>query len=324
MRDLPPVKDDRIISTWASGEDAALWIIDQKRLGILTLDFITPIVDNPRKWGEIAACNSISDVFAMGGRPIVALNIVGFPVKKLDIEVLRQVLEGGYAKVREAGAFLVGGHSVEDDEPKYGLAVYGEVSRDHPWQVIGSMPEDALILTKPVGTGVIATGIKADMIEDPMGPEEAIRWMTTLNNVPLVLPQHLLDEIHACTDVTGFGLIGHALDMLSTKELNLCLGLHNVPLLPGVIELAESGLIPAGTYNNRIQYENSVVEIETLQEERVDMLYDAQTSGGLLLSVHKDHVPAVIAALKEAGFEKTECIGYFKKGQGQIEIVHNV
>ena len=324
MRDLPPVKDDRIISTWASGEDAALWIIDQKRLGILTLDFITPIVDNPRKWGEIAACNSISDVFAMGGRPIVALNIVGFPVKKLDIEVLRQVLEGGYAKVREAGAFLVGGHSVEDDEPKYGLAVYGEVSRDHPWQVIGSMPEDALILTKPVGTGVIATGIKADMIEDPMGPEEAIRWMTTLKNVPLVLPQHLLDEVHACTDVTGFGLIGHALDMLSTKELNLCLGLHNVPLLPGVIELAESGLVPAGTYNNRIQYENSVVEIETLQEERVDMLYDAQKTGGLHLSVHKEHVQAVIAALKEAGFEITECIGYIKKGQGQIEIFHNV
>ncbi len=260
----------------------------------------------------------------MGGRPIVALNIVGFPVKKLDIEILREVLEGGYAKVREAGAFLVGGHSVEDDEPKYGLAVYGEVARSNPWQVVGAKPGDALLLTKPIGSGVIATGIKADMIVDPKGPEEAMRWMSTLNNIPLVIPQELLDHVHACTDVTGFGLIGHTLDMLSAKTLNVTLGLHDVPLLPGVIELAESGLIPAGTYNNRIQYEDHVTEKEEFPAERVDMMYDAQTSGGLLLALNQEHAPAMLNALKEAGFERSTCIGYFSEVQGKIEIVHNL
>ncbi len=288
------------------------------------MDFITPIVDNPRKWGEIAACNSISDVFAMGGHPIVALNIVGFPVKKLDIEILREILEGGYSKVREAGAFLVGGHSVEDEEPKYGLAVYGEVAREHPWQVVGAQLGDLLILTKPVGTGIIATGIKADMIEDPQGPSEAIRWMSTLNNVPMILSEDQKIAIHACTDVTGFGLIGHALDMLSLKNLNLVLGLHNVPLLPGVIELAESGLIPAGTYNNRIQYEDMVHGMQAFPDEEVDILYDAQTSGGFLLAVSPDKAEGIIQSLKNAGFERSICIGRFKPGEGMIEIVDNI
>ncbi len=260
----------------------------------------------------------------MGGFPLVALNIVGFPVKSLDMSVLEAVLAGGFEKVREAGAFLLGGHSVEDKEPKYGLVAYGEVAMDSVWRVTGACPGDMLLLTKPIGTGIVATALKADMLEDERSLQEAIRWMSTLNDLPRRLDTGLLTSVRACTDVTGFGLAGHALDMLSSKEMNLVLGIHDIPLLPGTISLAESGLIPAGTYNNRIEYEDRVRDPQKHDEVLMDMLFDAQTSGGLLLALPEEKTQDFLKAVQRIGFEWATVIGRFTKGNGELEIVDNI
>lgn len=297
-----------------------MWYIDKDRIGILTLDFITPIVDDPTRWGEIAAANALSDVFAMGGKPMIALNIVAFPIKDLELEVLEKILLGGYKKVSEAGAFLVGGHSIEDKEPKYGLAVFGEVTVNRMWKVTGARPGDILILTKPVGTGIISTAIKADMVEDPNGPEESIKWMSTLNKVPILLDDTDLEAVTACTDVTGFGLVGHCRDMLSLENIDLIMGIKDIPLLPGVVGLAEMGLIPAGTYNNRIQYEDHVMGIDKYPETLVDMIFDAQTSGGLLLAAPPEQGQKILDKIRLAGFDRATMIGYFTEGKGNIRL----
>jgi selenide,water dikinase len=301
-----------------------MWYLDEERVGILTIDFITPIVDDPMQWGAIAAANALSDVFAMGGRPMVALNIVAFPVKTLELDVLEKILLGGYKKVSEAGAFLMGGHSIEDKEPKYGLAVFGEVNKRRMWQVTGAQPGDILILTKPIGTGVISTAIKADMVEDQDGPKESIRWMSTLNKIPLLLDDKDLGTVRACTDVTGFGLAGHCRDMLSMENIDLTMGIRDIPLLPGAIELAEMGLIPAGTYNNRIQYEDYVVNMKAYPETLIDMIFDAQTSGGLLLAVPKNESPSILEKIQYAGFEQAAIIGCFTKGNGKIRLTDHI
>jgi selenide,water dikinase len=320
LRDLPLPSHERIITSWGSGEDAALWTIDQERAGILTVDFITPVSDDPRTWGQIAATNSLSDVFAMGGKPFVALNIVGFPTKTLELDVLKDVLRGGQEKVAEAGAFLLGGHSVDDQEPKYGLVVYGEVRQDSLWKVTGARPGDLLLLTKPVGTGIIATAVKADMVEDEASRTEAARWMTTLNDLPRRLSPDECRMVHACTDVTGFGLAGHVLDMLSEGGLKLTLGIRDIPLLPGVLDLASSGLIPAGTYSNRIAYEDRVKDPSKHDDILMDMVFDAQTSGGLLLALGREDAERLLPKIRNSGFDRTAVIGRFSEGDGTIEI----
>lgn len=317
-------RDDRILSSWVSGEDAALWVLDEERAGVLTVDFITPLVDDPSTWGEIAAANSLSDVFAMGGIPLVALNIVGFPTKTLDLDVLKKVLHGGFRKVREAGAFLLGGHSVEDREPKYGLVVYGEVARNAIWQVTGARPGDVLLLTKPLGTGVVATAIKAEMLGNVETEREAVRWMTALNDLPRKLGAEARLKVHACTDVTGFGLAGHSLDMLSGGGLDLHLGIRDIPLLPGVLDLASNGLIPEGTYNNRIEYGDRVRDPEGHEDILMDMIFDAQTSGGLLLAMSEEAGAEMLPDIRAMGFEHAAVIGRFSGGSGAIEVREHV
>ncbi len=309
-----------MLAAWSGGEDAALWTLDEKRLGVLTVDFITPVVDDPRIWGQIAAANSISDVFAMGGRPIVALNIVCFPTKDLELDVLKQILEGGFEKTCESGAFLVGGHSVQDDEPKYGLVVYGEVERDKVWRTIGASDGDVLILTKPVGTGVAVTGIKAGMVEDPDTIAEATRWMTALNSLPAKLSEELHRAIHAATDVTGFGLAGHLLDMLSEGTLDCSLYLNEVPVLPGVVELADMGLVPEGAYRNKAAYEGMVDIQGEFKASSLDMLYDAQTSGGLLFAVDAKKADELLLFCKQNGFERSAIIGTLASGGGRLKV----
>jgi selenide,water dikinase len=315
LADIPPADDERILATWSGGEDAALWKIDDRRLGVLTVDFITPVADDPYVWGQIAAANSLSDVFAMGGRPVVALNVVGFPTKKLGLDILKKILDGGLSKTREAGAFLVGGHSVQDDEPKYGLAVYGEVTEDKVWRTGGARDGDALILTKPLGTGIAVTAVKAGMAENPETVSEAIRWMTKLNDLPPRLPEALHRAVHAATDVTGFGLAGHVLDMLG-DGLDLDLFQRDVPLITGVLELADMGLVPEGAYRNRAAYEGRV---ETSGKRReADLLFDAQTSGGLLLAVSPERAEEMLAVCRAAGFDAAAVIGRFASGGGRI------
>ena len=300
-----------IIATWDGGEDAALWKIDENRIGILTVDLITPVVDDAYTWGQIAAANSLSDVFAMGGRPIIALNIVGFPVKKAPISVLQSILSGGLDKIKEGGAILAGGHSVQDDEPKYGLTVYGEVDIDKKWLTRGAKEGDSLILTKPLGVGVIATAIKADMIEIEESIQEAVRSMTKLNDLPRILTSDLWKSIHACTDVTGFGLAGHALDMLTDSELDIEILGDSLPIISGAADLASSGLVPEGAYRNQITYQELVTS-------SLDMLFDAQTSGGLLLAVAPEYVDSLIDLCHKNGFERASVIGQFSHKAGNV------
>ena len=287
----------------------------------MTVDFITPVVDDPRRFGEIAAANSLSDVFAMGGRPFVALNVVGFPTSCQPIGVLQEILAGGADKVIEAGAVLAGGHSVQDEEPKYGLVVFGEVRTGEEWRVDGARAGDALILTKPLGTGIAATAIKAGLLPEDAA-SEAIKNMCQLNDLSGTgISRDLRGCIHACTDVTGFGLAGHALDMTG-EGLTLNIRASALPILPGVLDMSVMGLIPAGGYSNR-EHSGALAAIETSDEMKTfvsDILFDPQTSGGLLLAVERDAADEMLAALKGL-FPHSAVIGEFSAGTRHIRTI---
>ena len=308
------------MSAWEGGEDAALWKITEDRVGILTVDFITPVVDDPYIWGQIAAANSISDVFAMGGLPLVALNVVAFPLNCLPLTVLNRMMAGGSSKVIESGAFLLGGHSVEDQEPKYGMCVFGEVERSAIWRTTGAHPGDALVLTKPLGMGIAATAIKAEMAEKPL-MDEAVHWMTKLNDLPRYMSHELRERVHGATDVTGFGLAGHALHMVSDDRLDLLLDVGALPLLDGAADLAMMGLFPAGGYRNETRYAPKVVGLDSVAPERKDFLFDTQTSGGLLMACSDEDAEQIIALANERGFTRSCVVGHFAEGAGRIVCV---
>lgn len=281
----------------------------------MTVDFITPVVDDPYTWGQVAAANSLSDVFAMGGRPVVALNVVCFPTKYLELDTLKAILEGGFERVRSSGAFLVGGHSVQDDEPKYGLVVYGEAERAKLWRTSGANPGDNLILTKPIGTGIAVTAIKAGMIEDESTVTEATDSMKALNVIGL--PDDLHMAVNAATDVTGFGLAGHLLDMLG-GNIDCVINPKIFPTIAGVKDLADMGLVPEGAYRNMAAYQDNVKIDGEFQQADIDMIYDAQTSGGLLLAVSPGKSQAILNHIRKEGFSRAEIIGVFTKGNGRI------
>jgi len=249
---------------------------------VQTVDFITPIVDDPYTFGAIAAANALSDIYAMGARPVLALNLVGYPVKTLPMSVLGEILRGGAEKVIEAGASLVGGHSIEDHEPKYGLSVSGLV---HPDKVItkrGAQPGDLLVLTKPLGIGIITTGIDRQLVDEETA-QEAIHWMLKLNREASEAMQHI--RVSAATDVTGFGLLGHLREMLSAGEVGARIELNKVPVLSAAWELAAQDCFPEGSHNNH-RYLADFVEYDTSVSPEAELLLcDAQTSGGLLMAV---------------------------------------
>ena len=314
-----------MLTSWSHGEDAALWRIDDERIGILTVDFITPVVDDPRRFGEIAAANSLSDVFAMGGRPLVALNIVGFPTSCQPIGVLQEILLGGADKVIEAGAVLAGGHSVQDEEPKYGLVVFGEVRSGREWRVDGARQGDLLILTKPIGTGIAATAIKAGLFPNDAAAV-AVRNMCQLNDwTKCAFTDEQLRCIHSCTDVTGFGLAGHALDMVG-DGLTLSISMDSLPVLPGVWEMSSMGLIPAGGYSNR-EHSGARVSIEIESSEKMtfasDVFFDPQTSGGLLFAVERDAANEILSAVRNI-FPDSALIGEFTErsvGGAELRVI---
>ena len=275
---------------------------------IQTLDFFTPIVDDPFSFGQIAAANALSDIYAMGGAPLTAMNIICFPIKKMDASVLRKILEGGLDKIKKAGAFLVGGHSVEDDELKYGLSITGTV---HPKMILtnkGARVGDRLILTKPVGTGIINTAIKGNLAS-----QEAIDYvstvMSTLNRWPFEDIREF--DISACTDVTGFGLLGHACEMIEGEPLGLKLFIEKVPLMQEVMDFARMGMVPGGTHRNRSFREDFVVNLGSLDPVLIDILFDPQTSGGLLVAVEQEQASFVVERFREKGAETTSVIGEF-------------
>lgn len=254
----------------------------------------------------------------MGGRPLIALNVVCFPTKYLELDVLKKILDGGFERVRSAGAFLLGGHSVQDDEPKYGLVVYGEAEKSKLWRTSGACEEDKLILTKQIGTGIAITAIKAGMIENESTRIQAEESMKKLNMIEL--PDELHEHVHAATDVTGFGLAGHLSDMLN-ESLDCNLHIKSVPVIEGVKELADMGLVPEGAYRNQAAYESHVdVNENDFARSDLDMLYDAQTSGGLLLAVSPEMSDEILNHIRQKGFEFADIIGEFQTGTGKIKI----
>ena len=265
---------------------------------IQTVDFFTPVVDDPYTFGQIAAANSLSDVYAMGGEPKIALNIVGFP-NCLDPSILADILRGGADKVKEAGAVLVGGHSVQDNEPKYGLCVSGFVHPDKIFKNYGCQPGDVLILTKPIGSGVVNTAVKAEMAPES-SMQEAIRVMSSLNKKAKEVIEKY--PISACTDVTGFGLLGHCAEMASASQVSFDIRVNDVAYINGAVELAQMGLVPAGSYKNR-EYSGHMVDVGNADETDIDLLYDPQTSGGLLISVAPEYADEIMEEFKTHGLE---------------------
>lgn len=272
---------------------------------IQTVDFFTPIVDDPYMFGQIAAANSLSDVWAMGGEPAVALNIVGFP-NCLDPGILGDILAGGAAKVKEAGAVLVGGHSVQDDEPKYGLCVSGFVHPDKIFKNYGCRPGDVLVLTKQIGSGIVNTAIKAEMAS-ASAVTEAQTVMASLNKKAKQVVERY--DVSACTDITGFGLLGHCVEMASASGVTFELNVQDIAYFEDAADYAKMGLIPAGAYKNR-GYSIDKVDAGCVQEYYLDLLYDPQTSGGLLISVPKEGLASMMREFGQAEMDtKVSVIG---------------
>jgi selenide,water dikinase len=291
--------DHRVLIDYRTSDDAGVYRLDDGRALVQTVDFFTPIVDDPFTYGRIAAANALSDVYAMGGRPLTALAIAGFP-KDADRAVLKDIFAGGLATLREAGVALLGGHTVQDSEIKFGYAVTGEVDPTRILANAGARGGDVLFLTKSIGTGVIATALKFERAPSD-AIEAAVRSMTTLNRAAAEAMELLpVDAVHACTDITGFGLIGHASEVAAASGMTLEIDAAAVPLIPGALALVE-GNVPGGGRTNRQHFEPGV-SVQTAADPRIlDLLFDPQTSGGLLIAVSPVHAEAAAAIFAQAG-----------------------
>jgi selenide,water dikinase len=312
---FPPERFPQLLAGLEPGDDAAVYKVDENLAIVATIDFITPIVDDPCQFGAIAAANSLSDVYAMGGRPVFALNVCCLP-ECLPRDTAIEILRGGAEKVSEAGAALVGGHTVDDDEPKYGLAVVGFVHPDRFLTKAGAEPGDALVLTKPVGAGMVTTALKADQA-DPEHVRAAVESMLKLNSVA----SELFIEHHArsCTDVTGFALIGHSCEMADASGVLLRLSAGRIPFLPGAEEYADLWLFPEGTARNRNGFSGRARFDKVIPEEIQQLLCTPETAGGLLAAVPPDQVHALQDAAAGVG-EPLWLVGEVLKGQG-VEVV---
>ena len=273
---------------------------------VQTIDFFPPIVDDPFSFGQIAAANALSDVYAMGGKPLTAMNVVAFPIKKVEGSILKEILRGGCSKVQEAGALLVGGHSIDDADMKYGLSVTGIVHPDRILTNTHARPGDRLVLTKPLGTGIIATALKRKKAsrESVMKITES---MTTLNRAASEVMVEV--GVNACTDITGFGFLGHALEMAMASDVGIVIQSQSVPIFPEAEEYASRGMVPGGTGRNR-DFSSCRVEIRgNASDGKMDMLYDPQTSGGLLISVGGERVEMLLEQFRRRGVQWATLIG---------------
>ena len=301
-----------------AADDAGVYRLTPELALIQTVDFFTPIVNDPYEFGAIAAANAFSDIYAMGGRPLLAMNIVCFPLKGESPDTLKAVLRGGLDKVHEAGALLVGGHSVEDPEMKYGLAVTGLVHPERIYTKAGARPGDLLLLTKPLGTGIIATALKARLASRE-AEAAAIRVMAALNRAAAEALEGL--EVHAVTDITGFGLLGHGLEMARASQAEFTIFAGRVPVLSWAREYAAMGLVPAGSHANRRFCENHLTLDPGVDQVSADLLSDAQTSGGLFIAVAPHHGGELLSRLKERGVVEAAIIGEVGgAGAGRIRV----
>ncbi len=297
-------------------DDAIAYKLSEDMVLIQSVDFFTPIVDDPYTFGQIAAANSLSDIYAMGAMPRLAMNIVAFP-SCLDATILAEILQGGADKVSESGAILAGGHTVKDDEPKYGLSVTGMVKPENLLSNSGACVGDKLILTKPLGTGIISTAIKAGMAEEN-SKEAIITKMAELNN-KAVKPMNEIG-VNSCTDVTGFGLLGHCWEMAVGSNATIELDTESIPIFPGAMDLADIGLIPEGAYSNKEYLEDNVIISQGVDNKLLDVLYDPQTSGGLLISVAQNKVSELLIELYAAGIDDVSVIGEVTGKEARIKL----
>jgi len=306
--------NENVIVGLDRADDAGVYKISDDLALIQTVDFFTPIVDDPYWFGQIAAANALSDVYAMGGIPKTAMNLVAFPVKQMELAVLRQIIQGGIDKLAEAGVVLIGGHSIEDKELKYGLSVTGFV---HPARVLTKrnlQPGDRLVLTKPLGTGIVNTAIKAGMASADL-TGKVTHLMAALNRDAAGIMSNF--NVSACTDVTGFGLLGHLAEMVCGSGMSVRVFSKQVPVIAEALEFAAMGLIPAGAYKNREFRESMIDFAEMVERSRQDVLFDPQTSGGLLISVNGHQAGELVAALKDAGIGDAAQIGEILSGPAE-------
>ena len=312
LRQLPAINDPNLLVGISTGDDAAVYKMSDEMAIVSTVDFFPPIVDDPFKFGEIAATNALSDVYAMGGKPVIALNIVGFPVD-LPHDILGEILSGGASKAQEAGVLIVGGHTVDDAEPKYGMSVTGVV---HPGEQVtnaGAQPGDVLVLTKPIGTGIITTAGKQERV----GAEtldRAVKVMSELNRKASEAMMHV--GVNACVDITGFGLLGHLRLIAEGSGVSAHVRVSDVPVIEGVQELLDVGIAPGGTHRNLESLEGVVDWHPDISAETRILLADAQTSGGLLMSVSPGKLDDLLTALGQAGVKTRAVIGKIVERDG--------
>lgn len=298
--------DENVIVGLDRADDAGVYRVNDDLALIQTVDFFTPIVDDPYWFGQIAAANALSDVYAMGGTPKTAMNLVGFPLEQMDISILREIIQGGVDKIKEAGVVLVGGHSVDDPELKYGLSVTGFIHPDRVLTKQNLKAGDKLILTKPLGTGIVNTAIKGGLASQEI-IERVTRLMARLNRKPAEIMSRY--EVHACTDITGFGLLGHLAEMVIGSGFSIRLLADRIPMIPEAREYGQMGFVPAGAYRNR-EFREGMVEFG-LSVDRLtqDILFDPQTSGGLLISVSRDVSESLVRELRSDGVPEAVIIG---------------
>ena len=308
--------DKNLLVGISSRDDAGVYRLNDELAIIQTMDFFTPMVDDPYTFGQIAAVNAINDVYAMGGQPLLAMNLVCYP-KCADMFMLRKILEGGLSKVKEAGALIVGGHTVDDNEPKYGLSVCGLV---HPDQVISNstaLPGDRLFLTKPLGNGIIATAIKAEMAS-PSATDEAVYWMSMLNKIGCEVMQQV--GVNAATDITGFGLAGHLYELAAGSDVEVELNTDQIRFMEGTLEYANLGLVPGGAYTNREYLADKVEYQEEIDITRRDLLFSPETAGGLLVALDDNKADAFQKAMQERDCLCYEIGRVLQKGFRPIKI----
>jgi selenide,water dikinase len=317
LRQLPAPTDPNLLVGTDTADDAGVYRLSDELALVQTVDFFTPVVDDPYWFGAIAAANALSDIYAMGGRPLTALNIAGFPVGSLSLDVLAEILRGGADKVREAGVTLVGGHTIDDPEPKYGLAVTGLIHPAHIVTNAGARAGDHLVLTKPLGSGIATTAIKQDRASNALR-DSVTALMATLNRAAA---EAMLEVgAHAATDITGFGLLGHLAELALGSGLAATISAGAVPVLPGILELAEDGIIPGGTLRNLESLADRIGWDEAVPEAMRLVLGDAQTSGGLLIAVEPQAEAALLAALHRRGIASAAIGAVTEGNMGSIVV----
>ena len=316
---MTPPSDPNLLVGIETADDAAVYRLTDEIAVISTVDFITPPVDDPYWFGQIAAANSISDIYSMGGKPLTALNIVMFPAEHLDMGLLRDILRGGHDKVVEAGACLVGGHTVDDEEPKYGLCVNGSIRPDRVITNAGSRPGDALILTKPVGTGVLFNAVRSGRMKLRDIEGDVLPSIAALNDQAMKAALHC--DLHACTDITGFGIAGHMLEIASGSQAMVRLDYSSLPIYSGAVEMYDKGENTGSNLGNRAMVHDYLTIRASLSRSQEQILFDPQTSGGLLLSVPESQANALLSDLQAAGVTSAVCVGEVVEGPAALEVV---